>query len=96
MLDRSGHFAYAACRYYDRLITFSVDAESGQLTLLGRSTCGGEVPRDIALDPSERWMLVANQDSNGIAIIERDLPSGRLGNKATVIDLIKPQCLVFV
>jgi 6-phosphogluconolactonase len=77
-------------------VTFSVDAESGQLTLLERTTCGGEVPRDITLDPSERWMLVANQDSNGIAIIERDLPSGRLANKATIVDLIKPQCLVFL
>ncbi len=96
VLDRSGRFAYAACRYYDRLVTFSVDAESGQLTLLERTTCGGEVPRDITLDPSERWMLVANQDSNGIAIIERDLPSGRLANKATIVDLIKPQCLVFL
>ena len=96
VLDRAGRFAYAACRYYDTLVSFSVDAGTGQLTMLGRSTCGGKVPRDISLDPTERWMLVANQDSDGIAVIARDGKSGRLAETAAVVPLVKPQCLVFV
>ena len=96
VFDKAGRFAYAACRYYDTLVSFSVDPGSGQLTILGRSTCGGKVPRDITLDPTERWMLVANQDSDGIAVIARDAKSGRLADTAKVVPLAKPQCLVFV
>ncbi len=91
----SGRFAYAACRYYDILVSFSVDAETGELTMLGKTTCGGKVPRDIVLDPSQRWLLVANQDSDGIAIIRRDPVTGRLADDARVVPLEKPQCLVF-
>ena len=96
VLDRSGRFAYAACRFYDVLVTFSVAPETGQLTLLNRSTCGGKVPRDITLDPSGRWMLVANQESDEIAVIKRDEQSGRLADQAVQVALTKPQCLVFV
>ena len=95
VLDTSGRFAYAACRYYDVLVTFSVAPETGQLTLLNRSTCGGKVPRDITLDPSGRWMLVANQESDEIAVIKRDEQSGRLADQAVQVALTKPQCLVF-
>jgi 6-phosphogluconolactonase len=95
VLDRSGRFAYAACRFYDTLVNFSVDPETGRLTILGRSTCGGKVPRDITLDPSERWMLVANQESDVIAIIARDHGTGLLADKAQTVPLAKPQCLVF-
>ncbi len=95
VLDASGRFAYAACRYYDVLVTFSVALETGQLTLLNRSTCGGKVPRDITLDPSGRWMLVANQESDEIAVIKRDEQSGRLADQAVQVALTKPQCLVF-
>ncbi len=96
VLDRSGRFAYAACRFYDTLVNFSVDPETGRLTILGRSTCGGKVPRDITLDPSERWMLVANQESDLIAIIARDPATGLLADKAQAVPLVKPQCLVFL
>ncbi len=95
VLDRSGLFAYAACRYFDTLVTFSVDPATGHLTLLRRSTCGGNVPRDITLDPSERWMLVANQDSDTIAIIPRDPKSGHLAEETSHTSLVKPQCLLF-
>ena len=96
VVDRNGRFAYAACRYYDTLVTFSVDAGTGRLTQLAQSTCGGQVPRDITLDPSGKWMLVANQDSDGIAVIGREPASGKLGEKARVVPLVKPQCLVFL
>jgi len=96
ILDRSGMFAYASCRFFDTLVTFSVDQTTGELTMLDRTTCGGKVPRDITLDPSERWMLVANQATDQIAIIARDPKSGRLSGQASTVLLVKPQCLVFV
>lgn len=94
-LTRKGDFAYFANRDLDFLASFRCDPSTGKLTFLKRSSCGGKTPRHIALDPSERWILVANQDSNGIAIFARNPATGELAEKGTVIELEIPMCLLF-
>jgi 6-phosphogluconolactonase len=96
VLDRSGRFAYASDRYDDVLASFSVDPVTGRLTLLGHSKYGGKTPRHIALDPTERWLLVANQDSDTISVVRRDAKTGLLAEKGQEFPIVKPQCLVFV
>lgn len=95
VITRDGRFAYAANRDYDCLVSFSVDPKNGQLTLLARSSCGGKTPRHLALDPTERWVLVANQESDTIAVFARDGKSGKLAETGKNFPLTKPQCLVF-
>ena len=95
VIDHSGKFAYAACRFYDELVTFAIDPASGKLTVLGRRECSGKVPRDIVLDPSQRWLLVADQASDEIEVIARDGATGRLSDTSARVPLVKPQCLVF-
>ena len=73
VIDSDGRFAYAADRFDDIIVTFAISPESGRLTLLNRISCGGKVPRHIALDPSGRWLLVANQVSDNIAVLARDV-----------------------
>ena len=46
--------------------------------------------------PTERWLLVANQTSDNIAVIQRDANSGKLSETGNSFPLVKPQCLVFV
>lgn len=95
VIDREGRFAYAADRFDDIIATFAISASDGTLTLLDRRSCGGKVPRHLALDPSGRWLLVANQESSNIYVLERDAGTGRLsGGKSFPIS--RPQCLVFV
>jgi 6-phosphogluconolactonase len=94
--DKAGRFAYAACRFYDMIVTFSVDPSTGKLTIIERTPCGGKVPRYITLDPSDRWMLVANQVSDNIAVIARDPSTGKLSGQAKSLPQVKPQCIVFV
>jgi 6-phosphogluconolactonase len=95
VVDRTGHFAYAANRDYDCLVSFSIDPKDGRLTVLGRGPCGGNTPRHLTLDPTERWLLVANQDTDNISIFSRDPATGALGQTARNIPLAKPQCLVW-
>ncbi len=95
VLDRHARFAYVANRLDDFLVTFAVSANDGKLTLLNRSSCGGKTPRHMALDPSESWLLVANQVSDNIAVIARDKHTGRLAEQTKSFPLSKPQCLVF-
>jgi 6-phosphogluconolactonase len=94
VIDREARFAYATDRFDDIVATFAISAESGRLTLLNRTSCGGKVPRHLTLDPSGRWLLVANQASDNIAVLGRDARTGQL-TAGKSVPLSKPQCLVF-
>lgn len=95
-IDRTGQFAYAADRFYDGLYSFAINQQSGTLGDMARVPCAGKVPRYITLDPTERWLLTADQDSDGIEIFARDPKTGKLSAHGTVVPQTKPQCLVFV
>ena len=81
VIDREARFAYAADRFDDIIVTFAISPESGTLTLLNRTPCGGKVPRHLTLDPSGRWLLVANQASTilpcWLAIQRRAVDGGK-------------------
>jgi 6-phosphogluconolactonase len=94
VIDPDGRFAYAADRFDDIIATFAISPESGRLTLLNRISCGGKVPRHIALDSSGRWLLVANQVSDDIAVLGRDTKTGQL-TEGKSFPVSRPQCLVF-
>jgi 6-phosphogluconolactonase len=94
VIDRDARFAYATDRFDDIVCTFSISPDSGRLTLLNRTPCGGKVPRHLALDPSGRWLLVANQASDNISVLSRDARTGQLAAGKS-FSLSKPQCLVF-
>ena len=96
-INRSGTFLYAADRYYDGLYSFSINTGSGELRTIERTPAAGKTSRYITLDPTERWLLSADQDSNDIAIYARDPHSGKLtAHAAAVVPQTKPQCLVFL
>lgn len=95
VLTYKGDFAYAANRDYDCLVSFSVDPKDGKLTMLERSSCGGKIPRHLALDPTDHWLLVANEQSDDIAVFVRDEKTGKLAGTAKTFPQSKPQCLVF-
>jgi 6-phosphogluconolactonase len=94
VIDREARFAYAADRFDDIIATFAISPDSGRLTLLNRISCGGKVPRHLTLDPSGRWLLVANQASDNIAVLARDTRTGQLAAGKS-FPLSKPQCLLF-
>lgn len=95
VFDEQARFAYAADRFYGVLVRFAISPEDGKLTLLDRTPCGGKITRHIALDPSERWLLAANQDSDNISVFARDTRTGALTSSGKSFPLSKPQCLVF-
>jgi 6-phosphogluconolactonase len=93
VIDRQARFAYAADRFDDIVVTFAI-SKDGRLTVLDRLPYGGKVPRHLTLDPSGRWLLVANQGSDNISVLARDASTGKLTNGKS-FPLSKPQCLVF-
>jgi len=96
VITRDGRFVYFANRDNDFLSSFTVDVKTGALTLIGRSNCGGKIPRNFTLDPSERWMLVANQDSSVVSVFARNPQTGVLAEEGKSFAAATPMCIVFV
>ena len=96
MIPKNGRFVYFANRDNDFLYSFKCDAKSGALTPMKRSNCGGKIPRNFVLDPTERWMLVANQDSNNVSVFARDPETGELAEQGKSVVVQAPMCILFL
>jgi 6-phosphogluconolactonase len=96
LISRDGKFVYFANRDDNFLYSFRVDFATGKLTPTGSSSCGGKTPRSMTLDPTERWMLVANQDSNLISVFARNPQTGALAEEGKSYPVVVPMCILFV
>ncbi len=96
-LSADGRFLYVSNRgTANEIVVFSVNKDDGQLTLLQRHSVQGDHPREFALDPSGNYLLVANQKSNQIVVMRRDLRSGKLGETVQTFAQDAPSDLKFV
>jgi 6-phosphogluconolactonase len=66
------------------------------LTLLETVPAEGRIPRNFALDPTGRWMLVAHQDSNSVAVFEVLPGEGRLRFTGQRVAAGAPVCVRFL
>jgi 6-phosphogluconolactonase len=96
VISRDGRFVYFANRDNDFLYSFRANPDTGGLTPIGRSNCGGKTPRNFALDPLEHWMLVANQDSNQVSVFARNRETGVLAEKGQSYAAAAPMCIRFL
>lgn len=96
-LSADGRFLYVSNRgTSNEIVAFSVGKQDGQLTLLQRRSVEGDHPREFALDPSDNFLLVANQKSNQIVVIRRDPRSGKLGETVQTLKQDAPSDLKFI
>ena len=92
----SGKFLYGSNRGHDSLAMFQVDADSGKLEFIGTESTGGKNPRNFAIDPSDTFVLAANQDSDNIVTLRIDPMSGALTPTGSVCQAPTPVCLKFM
>lgn len=95
VITRDGRFVYFANRGDDFLMACHADPHTGALTAIGKSPSGGKTPRNFTLDPTERWMLVANQNSSVVSVFRRDPRTGALADKGKNYDCPTPMCILF-
>jgi 6-phosphogluconolactonase len=96
VISRNGKFVYFANRDKDFLFTCKANPTTGDLTPMERSNCGGKIPRNFTLDPTEHWMLVANQNSNLLTVFKRDPITGKLADEGKSVAAPAPMCILFV
>jgi 6-phosphogluconolactonase len=54
------------------------------------------VPRNFGIDPTGRFLLVANQDGDSILVFRIDAKTGALEATGGTVDVPKPVCVKFV
>ncbi len=96
VITRDGRFVYFVNRDNNFLYAFRANPETGSLTAMKRSNCGGTTPRSFTFDPTERWLLVANQDSNLVSVFARDTETGVLSDDAkSNVEVEAPMRILF-
>ena len=95
VISKDGRNVYFANRGDDFIYAFTADPKTGVLAPIGRTTSGGKIPRNFALDPTERWMVVANQNSDLLCVFARDPQTGALANEGRSYPCPAPMCILF-
>ena len=68
----------------------------GQVTSLGYTPTGGKAPRSFAIDPSGRWLIAANQQTDSLVSFAIDQSTGALTPTGATSALPRPVCVLFV
>ncbi len=94
-LHPEGNVLYASERSRSNLHAFHVDPTCGRLEPAAVVGTCGKTPRDFGIDPSGRWLLALNQDSNTIATYPLDPHSALPIDNARITPCNTPVCVVF-
>lgn len=90
-ISPDGRFLYASNRGdANEIVAWSIDQQNGTLSFIERYSSGGETPRNFIIDPSGRYLLAANQDSDSIVVFERDQQKGTLRPTGQKTEVGKP------
>jgi 6-phosphogluconolactonase len=93
----SGKFLYASNRAgIDTISAFSIDPVKGTLHLKDEYPTMGKTPRNFSIDPTGKFLLAANQESNNIVIFRIDSTTGALSPIGEVTEVPAPVCITFV
>lgn len=94
-ISPDGTFLYASNRgpKEDSIAIFSINQETGKLSLVGHEPTYGEHPRNFVISPSGNFLLVANQFSNNIVVFKRDSITGELTKLAKELPFDNPSSL---
>ncbi len=95
-ISPDGKFLYASNRGPDEdtIAIYTIDEKTGKLELQDHQDTFGEHPRNFAIDPSGKFLLVANQFTNNVVIFRRDINTGKLTKLPNELSIPNPSCLV--
>ena len=102
LLHPSGRFLYNSNRGQpdmvtpegDAIVTFAIDPDSGELTLVGHMVEGIGVPWSFAFDASGEWLYAANYDDDTITQYAIDQETGALTPTGEATSVPKPFVLM--
>lgn len=94
-ISPDGNFLYETNRGDANTISAFAIQPDGKLSFISRISTQGKGPRNFAIDPSGKYLLIAHQYTNNVIIFERNKKTGTLTDTGKKIELGAPVCLVF-
>jgi 6-phosphogluconolactonase len=94
-IDDSGKRLYVSNRGHNSIAAYDIN-ENGSITLTAIPECGGNWPRNFAISPNGKYMLVANQYSNEICVLPILEGNDALGSPVSRIEMAGASCIQFV
>ena len=92
-----GKFLYVSNRgKANQMVVFAINPANGELTEIQRRSVEGDHPREFTLSPNGKFLLIANQMSNDIVVMERDPVTGKLGKTLQKLPMDAPSDLKFI
>jgi 6-phosphogluconolactonase len=93
----TGKFVYVSNRDpYNSIAIFSIDEVSGDLNAVGHQSLGIKTPRNFAIEPTGKYMLVANQSGGNVIVFRIDPNTGELSPTESKIQVANPVCIKFM
>lgn len=92
-VSADGRFVYTSMRSDNTIRLFAFDPIAENHNYIASYPTGGLTPREFTIDPTGKWLLVAHQDSDTIAIFNVNSYNGTLSLFNTVENIKSPVCL---
>lgn len=94
-VSSDGRFVYVSNRGHNSIAVFAVNEESGELSFVEYTSTEGDWPRDFSFDPSEKFLIVANQETGNLVLFSRDESTGKLTLLQSDAAVPYPVCVKF-
>lgn len=94
-MDAIGRTLYVSNRGEDSIAVLSVDPHNGRLTRVQSVHAGGKTPRFFTMDPSQKWLISLQENSDQIKVFSRNPLTGELRPTAIERHCGSPVCMVF-
>jgi len=95
-ISADGKFVYTSNRGHNSIAVFSVNEEDKGLTFVEHIPTGGEWPRDFIIDPSEDYLVVANQHTGNLVLFSRNQETGKLTQLDSEVAVPEAVCVKFL
>lgn len=92
-LSPDGRFLYATNREPQNNITIFSARKNGRLKVIGADSTYGAHPRNFAIDPTGKFLIVANQRSGNLIVFKRNLANGMLTRTGEEVKIESPSCI---
>ena len=94
-LHPNGKFVYVSNRGHNSISAFKINT-GGKLEKVDEITKSVSVPRDFNIDPTGKYMIVANQDKDNLVVYTVDAQTGKLTFLHESISVKAPICVAFL
>lgn len=95
-ISNDGKYLYASNRGHDSIAIYKLSKYGDTLSCIDNVPVEGNGPRDFNLDPTEKFVVCANEKSDNITLFERNTHTGLLTTIKKDIEIPECTCVKFI